>query len=360
MKLRLSIYPVLLLLMCSLMSYSQTVKRGRNEGTFNISPSNVAGNGNITTGISLSGGYGETGLRADPGFNVAIGISDIMQLSGRASFTNFQGLGAVECRLQITTPENNNLRFFGMCINGDLYLSTTKDTLIGSATETRPDYNPFFRPSAVIDLDWIALSSHFPLKNYFSFSMSDNPDMLYLYNQLSFKTGFEWKLYQNSIILDAGLGLYKEKPNLMLPSGDKGFKQQTFWIEPGIRYRLFQRISLLGSLRTLIFQRVKHDRPLPANYMRLSCAVEVPLIYRETNSEAIRTMIFVEKEREKKKDFVTKNIEQQKSIRPDFELTFDEFKTDLPDAAQQREQLQKREEIHEKMQEIESLLEDLE
>ena len=351
---------LLILLCCSLLSWGQTVKRGRNEGTFNIPSSNVAGNGNITAGALLSGGYGENGFRADPSFNAAVGISEIMQLSSRASFTNFQGLGSIDCRLQITTPGNNNLRFFGMSLNGDLYLSTTKDTLIGSAEEGKPDYNFYIRPSAIIDLDWIALFNRFPLKSYVSFSMADDPDILYLYEQLSFKAGLEWKMYQHSIILDAGLGLYKEKKNKAFTAGDKNFEQKTFWVEPGIRYRILNRMSILSSVRALVFQSVKRVRPLPAKYVDVSFALEVPLLYRETNTEAIRTMIFVERVKEKSKDFVARNIEQQKSIRPEFEITFDELKADLPDAAQEREQLQRREEIHQKMQEIESLLEDLE
>ena len=109
-----------------------------------------------------------------------------------------------------------------------------------------------------------------------------------------------------------------------------------------------------------LFQSVKRVRPLPAKYVDVSFALEVPLLYRETNTEAIRTMIFVERVKEKSKDFVARNIEQQKSIRPEFEITFDELKADLPDAAQEKEQLQRREEIHQRMQEIESLLEELE
>ena len=35
-------------------------EEGRNEGTFNIPSSNVAGNGNITAGALLSGGYEKT------------------------------------------------------------------------------------------------------------------------------------------------------------------------------------------------------------------------------------------------------------------------------------------------------------
>ena len=51
--------PLLILLCCSLLSWGQTV-RGKKRGTFNIPSSNVAGNGNITAGALLSGGYGKT------------------------------------------------------------------------------------------------------------------------------------------------------------------------------------------------------------------------------------------------------------------------------------------------------------
>ena len=240
-----------------------------------------------------------------------------------------------------------------------MYLSTVEDTVTEEAGAGRPDYNSYIRPSLIVDLDWIALNRYLPLKTYLSLSMADNPDMLFLYEQLSFKAGFEWKTSANSLILDIGYGLYKEKKNGGFP-GDKSFLQQKMWIEPGMRYRLLGRLSVLGSLRMLLFQKVKSQRPLPANYIRASGYIELPLLYRETNTEAIRTMVFVEREKEKRKDVVTKSIEQQKSLKPDFDISLEGVGSEIPDADQEKDALQKREEIQQKMDEIESLLEDLE
>ena len=99
-------FPVMLLLV-SLTTWSQTVRRGRNEGTFNIPASNVIGNGNITIAASILGGYSkrysESEIKFDPGIHLGIGVGDILQLSALVNFTNFQGLGTSEVHLQITT-----------------------------------------------------------------------------------------------------------------------------------------------------------------------------------------------------------------------------------------------------------------
>lgn len=348
-------------LLSSAISFGQSVKRGRNEGTFNIPASNVMGNGNLTISGNLQGGYSGTGFRIDPGLSLGAGIAEIFQLCGKVAFTNFKSLGSLEAHVQLTTPGNDHLRFFGLSLSGDLYLSTEMDTITGVAASGKPEYNSYIRPSLIADLDWIAKFRRVPLKQYFLFSMADNPDLLYLYEQLSIKTGLEWKMYQHSFFCDVGLGLYKEKSNKQrrMP-GDPGYVQQSLWVEPGFRYRVLGRYSILSALKVLIFQRVKETRPLVPNYVRLTVAFEAPLFFRETNTEAIRTLLFVEQEKEQKKDLITKTIEQGKKLKTDFEITFEDLSHDLIKDQDDRESIQKREEIQKRMEEIEQLLEALE
>jgi hypothetical protein len=351
------------ILLCALMTTltSGQVRRGRNEGTFNIPASNVAGGGNIFVAALFAGSVSSSGIRLDPGASLNVGIADILQLSGNTSFTNFRTLGTTEGHFQLTLPGNDHLRFFGAAASGDLFLSTKMDTLSGAAISGRPDYRAYIRPSIIIDLDWIAKIKALPLKTYAMFSMADNPDLLYLYSQLSFRVGAEIKLNKNSYAIDFGTGLYKElrKPETAY-TGDKTYRQQRFWIEPAVRYRLFDRFSILGAVRILLLQRVKSDRPIEPTYLRISLGISAPLLFKETNSEAIRSMIFLEKSKQQQPNAIDASINKGTTL--ESTSGFDIKKLDLPDEEEESEKevMQRRKEIQQKMEEIEQMLEDLE
>ena len=178
-----------------------TVNRGRNEGTMNIAASNAIGNGNISLSAGTYGHYlqqgrnlDSIGFRVDPTVGLQIGISNILEFRAQTAFTNFSGLGTSDAHVQFTLPGNDRLRFFGAALCGDLYLSTTVDTISSSATSGKPEYNSFMRPSVTLDMDWLALFKSFPLKTYLHFSMADEPALLHRYEQLSFASGFEHML----------------------------------------------------------------------------------------------------------------------------------------------------------------------
>lgn len=337
------------------------VKRSRNEGTMNIPASNVLGNGNMIVGGFLSCSYGSTGLRFDPGGSLAVGVADIIQISGKMAFTNFKSLGSTKAHLQLTLPDNDQLRFLGISLSGDLSLSTTMDTLTGSAIAGRPDYHAYFRPSFIADLDWIARYKKLPLKTYIALGMIDDQDLLYLYTQLALRLGIEWKMYQNSISVDLGLGFYKENARKESQfAGDNSFMQKRLWIEPAIRYRLFERFSLIAGIRALIVQQVKNIRPLQPTYIRIVCGIEMPLLFRETNTEAIRTMLFIKGQKIVQPDSISNSIAKGTSINTDSNLDLDGIPADAGNTESEKESLKRREEIQQKMEEIERLLEDLE
>lgn len=338
-----------------------SVRRARNEGTMNIPASNVLGNGNMIAGGLLSCSYASTGLRLDPGGSLAVGVADFMQVAGKMAFTNFTSLGSTEAHLQLTLPNNDQLRFLGVSLSGDLYLSTTMDTLTGSAIAGRPDYHAYLRPSLIADLDWIARYKTFPLKTYVALSMVDDQDLLYLYTQLALRLGVEWKMYQNSFSVDLGLGFYKENARKESKfAGDNAFLQERLWIEPAIRYRLFERFSLIAGIRALVVQRVKNIRPLQPTYIRISCGIQMPLLFRETNTEAIRTMLFIEGQKTMQPDSISSSIAKGTSVNTDSALDLDGIPADAANSNSEKESLKRREEIQQKMEEIERLLEDLE
>jgi len=350
---------IMILFMLIFPCYTQDIRRGRNEGTVNIPPSNVAGNGNITLSATLSGSIGKHSSNVNSKIAGNIGIADILQGSLSTSINNFRKIGLTEVHGQITLPNNDGLRFFGIALCGDLFLSTAIDTISGEATSGRPDFHSYFRPSLICDQDWIAIDKKLKLKTYQLFSMTDDADLLFQYDQLSFKLGAEWKTYKHSYFVDAAMGMYKEKKTSVF-SGDNGYKQQKVWMEPGVRLRLRNRFSFLASIRFLLLQRVKTERPLLPQYVGMKLSFEAPVYFRETNTEAIRTLIFIDNAKEKGKDRITRSIEQGKAIKTDFETGFEDLAPDKSDIDQQKEALRKKEEIQNKMEEIEKLLEDLE
>jgi hypothetical protein len=359
--------PVFCLILCSILLAESTVKRGRNEGTLNIAASNVVGNGNITL---TTGSYGDylrfgqrhdsAGFRINPTLGLIVGISNILEFRAQTAFTNFSELGTSEAHIQFTTPGNDRLRFFGIALCGDLYLSTSPDSIGSSAAAGKPEYNSFMKPSATLDLDWLALFKSFPLKNYFHFSMVDDATLLYSYDQLSFIAGGEWKMYDNSWFVDVGAGFYKEKTNGRY-KGDSSYAQQQVWFEPGLRYRLFGQFSVLCGFRVTVWQKLKELRPLPSTMLQGAVRLDIPLLFKETNTEAIRTLVFMEREKVEKKNTITTSFEQGKRVETALEkdLKSLELKSDIPDSDQEKEEMKKREEIQQKMDEIEKLLEEI-
>jgi len=336
---------------------AQTVKRGRNEGTYSIPASNVLGNGNIDFFLASSARYSLAGFGVDPIIGAQIGISEIMQLTGQFIPVAQKGLGPLEVHLQITTPGNDKLRFIGAALRADLFLSSTQDTFSQTAQKDKPQYNPYLLPSFIVDADWLALWKSFPVKTYAAFGMVDNVDLLTRYNEVYMKFAFEWKLYQHGVYLCAGMGLYQEKSTRVSP-GDDGYPQNYFWIEPGGRYRLWKRLSLVGSTKLTLFQNVKDKNPLHPELFNVSLRVEAPLLFKETNTEAIRTLIFMEKKKNAMPDSLEKKMATGKSLLTDMNASLVGMQDSIgqTDALDEKELLKKRrEETQGKMDEIEKL-----
>jgi hypothetical protein len=280
---------------------AQTVLRGRDEGTSGIPASNVMGNGNMTLSIAGGGSYRLTGYSAFPVVAGQVGITDIMELSGRFVPWSSGGIGPIEAHLQFTTPGSDRLRFFGAALFADLFLSTREDTLGPSAAKGKPDYNSYPAASLVADLDWLAAINWLPVKTYLKLGMVDNPDLLFRYDQLAALAALEWKGAAHSVFVNAGLALYRQKAVRDIP-GDASYSQRYAWMEPGGRVRLFSRFSLVGSFRMTLYRALKDKNPLDPELFNVSLRLEAPVFLRETNTEAIRTLILLGRAREKSSD----------------------------------------------------------
>ncbi len=341
-------------------SYANSVKRGRNEGTLSIPASNVMGTGNITGYTGIHGLL--TGKKAEINSLVGaqIGIAGILQFNAQTSFINFQRFGPTEMHLQITMPGNDKIRFFGLGILADLFLSTSIDTIGGDADITKPNYDPYPLASMVIDLDWIARPKQLPLKTYLYASLLDDAKLLYEFKQIAVRAGMEMKLYRHSLFVDAGVALYKERnPG---PGISASFNQMYGWIGPGIRYRFLRRFSLLGNLRWTFFTDTEQRGSLDPEKLSMTIKLEAPLIIRETNTEAIRTLVFVEK---KKKEEVTEQFsteaQKEKNLLGKFKnvlLELDEGEGTFDYQKEQENLILRREEIKRNMEKIEELLKD--
>jgi hypothetical protein len=341
---------------------SQTVKRSRDEGTSSIPASNVMGNGNITAVVAGGGSYSYAGFSAFPAVGGQVGITDIMELSGSFVPWTSRGIGPIEAHLQITTPANDKLRFFGAALFADLFLSTRQDTLSASTAKGKPEYNSYPAASLVADLDWLALLKWLPIKIYLKLGMVDNPDLLYRYDQLAVVSAAEWKAFAHSLFVNAGLAMYKEKATRDNP-GDAAYSQQYAWLEPGGRFRFFSRFSLVGSVKMSLYQALKEKNPLNPELFNVSMRIEVPIFLRETNTEAIRTLIFLGQRKEKNAEpsavaagepagGKAAGIVGMSGNDPDTLGTFD--------FSQEREELiKRREETQKKMADIEKMLVEL-
>ncbi|MBD3422695.1 MAG: hypothetical protein GF398_21480 [Chitinivibrionales bacterium] len=354
---------IVVLLALAACSHAGTVRRGRNEGTLSIPASNVMGNGNISAYAHLLTRIGVDGFGFDPAIGGQIGLGGILQMSGQIIPVGTDGLGPIEAHLQATLPGNDELRLFGIAARADLYLSTTIDTITQNADSTKPEFNPHLLPSLIVDLDWLRLVERFPLKTYFMASMADNPLLLHRYDQLHFCFGAEWKMYQHSLYGSIGTGLYKEKKNKFYPGGDDRYRQFYTYVEPGGRFRFLNRFSILGSVKVGLFKGVKQDYELKPDYLTISLKVVGPIYFKETNTEAIRTLIFMEQAKSKKKDDLEESIATQKHHFEDLGLGLSgiEQENETFDYKDEREKLVKqRREIQKKMDEIEQLLRKIE
>jgi hypothetical protein len=211
----------------------------------------------------------------------------------------------------------------------------------------------------LFDLDWLTLFKTFPLKTYLSTGLADEPDLLFRYNQVSIKTGLEWKMYGSSGFLDIGSGFYKEKGKGAF-SGDDAYRQCVVWVEPGVRYRFSGAYSMLGSLRLTTYRLLKDKNPLPTSFIRAAAVINIPLLFRETNAEAIRTLVFMERRNERKKDTIARNIELGKNVDNGIgkELNSLNINSAVPGADKEKEDKQKRETIQQKLDDLEKLLDE--
>ncbi len=343
---------------------AREIARSRHEGTLATGASNVAGSGNITAFATLGSGISQRALHADLRLGGILGLAEIMQIQANASLIDFQTLGPIEARLQITTPGNDRLRFAGVALSADLFLPTSQDTIALTADSSKPEYNPSLLASAVIDFDWLALNKAVPLKTYLFAGLADNPQLLYKYNQLRFTLGAEWKLFRHSFFADCIFSLYREKAHKLNDfRADAGFEQQYLKLAPGLRYRIRNRFSLIAGAAVTMWSRTKSTDPLLPDIAALTLRFEAPIYFRETNTEAIRSLVFMEQRSDKTQPDLAEQIKKDAGIFGKYSTLFEglDIEKETFDYTAEKEKMrERREHIQERMKEIEELLQETE
>ena len=155
--------------------------------------------------------------------------------------------------------------------------------------------------------------------------------------------------------------LLKQNPVQGEPSPSGSYDQFLLYLYPGLRYRLSDRISLLGRARWLLLSA--GDSPYrPQRTMGISVTCEMPLLFRDTNTETLRSLIFLDR---KRRSFhasakARTNAPQGRlaTFLPSDSLNAGDARQRSDDYFKQREELQKnRKQALEDMKKIEEMLE---
>jgi hypothetical protein len=276
------------------------IKRSRAEGMPDVAASNTIGFGNIwlRSHMSFSARSNEE-LFVEPYLAAGLGLSHNMSLFvGAVPFEGGfkQVIGKGDVHLKLTLPFNDNLRFLGVAVQGDMVFSTEQDTTSVGQSSDRPAFTPRPGVTVMCDIDLIKLIKALPFKLYVNASLIDNDRLLARYSQVSLRGGLEYKGPRHSIFIGGRYGLYKKLSRNREESERARFDRKVIYVTPGVRYRLFSRFSVVGSARFPVLTNIP-DTSTTLYYEKfgIRLGLEFPLFFRETNTEAIRGMIFLER-----------------------------------------------------------------
>ena len=358
------------LLLLSLDAAAQ-IKRSRSESMPGIAASNTIGFGDIWLYSRVSfDSRSDDRMVLEPYQAIGFGLSQNFSITAGA--VPLEGgikklIGQADAHLKITLPGNDNLRIFGVALQGDLVFTTEQDTVSEGQDEDRPAFVP--RPGVTVaaDMDLIKAVKMLPLKLYLNWSMFDNERLLIQYHQQSLRAALEYKGPRHSVFVALRYGLYKQ---VVRERGESegGYDEYHLAVVPGLRIRMLSRFSFTGQ--AVITVAAKQEVESEFYYERLGVRVglEFPLFYRETNTEAVRAMIFLET-RKGQEEKAAAAEERQKKAKTEALLfsaeTAGESKAGLKKTLQQEDAILEREEklkekrrkIDEELKRIEAMLE---
>ncbi|MBF0432288.1 MAG: hypothetical protein HQK83_13470 [Fibrobacteria bacterium] len=234
-----------------------------------------------------------------PYVNAVVGLTSFMHLEVSSIPWNGQKIGVTSAVLKMTLPGNDNLRVIGFAGTANVTLST-EENVVNSQKET-PSFDPVISFSVLADADLIKWYPAFPAKLYLNYANFDDVRFHNYYNQHKVSVGFEYKGEKESYYLKSGLAVYLEKSeelsatvNLDGSTGithfGGGYRKRFVGIHPftiNVDFE-FDLLSPFGFLDDVL-----HKSPL------LSFNIQTPVFYKETNTEALRSLMYAEQARKR-------------------------------------------------------------
>ncbi len=348
------------LVLCATAQLNADLKRSRTEDLMEVRASNTEGFSNIWAGADVHCEYRDNSLSIEPKVCGRIGLASLLHLSGSTGVPKGRTLGTTEVHAQITLPGNDRLRFIGMAASGDMLLTTRADP-----ESDRPPFVPYLGFTALIDLDLIAKFPWLPLKLYVNATNLAGENIMLYFTPVSLLGGIEYKGSRHSYFASGQAMVLKQNNDIELTqiksSGE--FDQFLFYVYPGLRYRISDRISLVGRGRLLLLS-IGDSPYLPQRMLGVSIGAEIPLLFKDTDAEALRSLIFVERRRKsnqsvaKAKAAAAQGQGRMAAIMPADSLATGEAQRRSNDYFKQREELRNsRKKVLEDMEKIEEMLE---
>jgi len=297
-------------------------KRSRSEGIPGISASNTLGTGNIwfgagtkmfmqTIGVqkdlsNFSGNDSNSSVEKDfivvPHINGTIGLTGFVQIEINSIPYDGKKIGLTMASLKLTIPGKDNLRYFGLA--GKLNVALATEENVFTTLEETPAFDPILTFTGIADVDFIKKHPSLPLKLYFNYSNHDNFKLHNIYQQHHAGIALEYKDNNGSLYLRTGAAFYKEKKTIPNPSPDPDFRSPLFDMGLGIKKRFKEGIPFVLSAD------INFDPVSPLGFLdselhkpfQIDLTIKIPVFYKETNTEALRSLIYSEQLRLKNKN----------------------------------------------------------
>jgi len=241
----------------------------------------------------------ERDLRMVPVMGGTIGLANFLHLDLSSVPWDGEKLGASTARLKLTTPGNDNLRAFGLGVSLNATLSTEED--IYSRGETTPGFDPLLYFTVMADLDLVKAWERHPVKAYLNYSNLDDYTLARAYDQHQFVLGLERKDVRRSWHVRLAATLYKPLATRFNPDPAGAWLPTAFELGLGYRAFLSDRITVTGEISLDPIHPIRFYDKEVNKPPRFQAEISAPLFYTETQAEAIRSLIFNERDRQRQR-----------------------------------------------------------